>query len=444
MNINFIRFCSLLLLFFVLIFELAFVHLGQAATATVSVFPSTVTASIGQNFSIDVKIVNVFDLYGWEFKLGWNLSLLDLVNAVEGPFLKARGSTYFTYKHNATGGYLIADCTLLGMVHGVSGSGILATITFYVKNCGECPLDLYDMILLDSFEQLIPNQAVDGYGYFIYPHDVAITDVNASPLTALPGDIVNINVTAQNQGGYTEVFNVTVYANSEIVGKKSVSLDKGSSKIIPFMWNTTGFGKGDYTVSASASIVPSEVDTADNSKAANQIVTILYPGHDVAVINVEPFKTAVGQGYCTFIDVTVKNYGVFNETFDTTVQANKTAIQTQAVTLTSGNSTIIIFTWNTTSWSKGNYAINAYAWPVLGETDTTDNTHADGVVTVTIPGNVDGDFDVDIYDVVSICTAYGSKLGQLQYKPNCDINSDGKIDIYDVVIVCTHYGQKYP
>jgi len=68
----------------------------------------------------------------------------------------------------------------------------------------------------------------------------------------------------------------------------------------------------------------------------------------------------------------------------------------------------------------------------------------EGHSLMSIPGDVDGDRDVDIYDITSICTVYGSILGQPQYKPNCDINGDGKIDIYDVVTACIHYGQKNP
>ena len=44
----------------------------RASTTTVSVVPSSVTAYVGQNFSIDIAISDVLDLYGWEFKLSWN------------------------------------------------------------------------------------------------------------------------------------------------------------------------------------------------------------------------------------------------------------------------------------------------------------------------------------------------------------------------------------
>jgi len=52
--------------------------------------------------------------------------------------------------------------------------------------------------------------------------------------------------------------------------------------------------------------------------------------------------------------------------------------------------------------------------------------------------------ECDIYDIVKICAAYGSKEGDPKYVPECDINCDRKIDIYDVVIACIHYRQIDP
>lgn len=212
--------------------------------ATVSVFPSSVTAVVDQNFGINITVSGVSDLYGWEFRLSWNASLLNEVGIVEGPFLRNGGNTFFSYNNeNATVGHVVVDCALLGGVQGVSGSGTLATISFSVKDVGECPLDLHDLILLNSFEQPISCQDTDGYGHFTLGHDVAVVNVTFSPITVLQGEIVNINVTAENQGGFMENFNVTVYANSEAIGMQLVSLDSNSSAVIHFVWNTSGFRK---------------------------------------------------------------------------------------------------------------------------------------------------------------------------------------------------------
>jgi len=411
-----------------------------ASSTTVSVSPSTITASVGQNFTVNVTVSNVYDLYGWQFRLNWTAGLIEVVKVTEGPFLKL-GSTYFYWDINATAGRMVADCTLLGNVPGVSGSGTLATITFNVKGVGQSPLTLWDVVLLNSFEQSITCQVVSGYGYFKAAHDVAVSAVNVSPLTVLPGDIVYIDVTVQNKGGYTEIFNVTVYANSAVVGVQTVSLDATVSTILHFSWNTGGMGKGDYTISASASVVPGEVNTADNSFVAAEPVTILTLGHDVAVVGVFPSKTVVGEGYPMNITVKVKDYGTYNEVFNVTVYANKTAIWTREISLTSGTSAALTFTWNATGFAYGNYTISAYASPVQGEKDISDNLMS-RTVTLTIPGDINGDGSVNLQDLVFLAKAYGSSLGTARWNANADINGNLKVDLPDLVILAKNYTKK--
>jgi len=134
---------------------------------TVYVNPAVVNASVGEHFFLYIDISDVVDLYGWEFKLGWNASLLEVVSVEEGSFLKSGGETFFSEKTNNTAGYVHLACTLLGDVSGVNGSGILAIIEFRVKAPGECALDLYDTALGDSNLQSIPHVTNDGYGYFV-------------------------------------------------------------------------------------------------------------------------------------------------------------------------------------------------------------------------------------------------------------------------------------
>jgi len=165
-------------------------------------------------------------------------------------------------------------------------------------------------------------------------------------------------------------------------------------------------------------------------------ITIQYAIADIATTNVSTSKTVVGQGYNVSLSVTVENQGDYTETFNLTVYANETIIETKEVTLTSGNSTTITFTWNTSGFAKGNYTISAVADTVPGETDTADNTKDDGTVLVSIAGDVNGDRLVDISDLVITVGAIPSTptINPEIWNPNADINGDGVCDISDLVI----------
>jgi len=61
-----------------------------------------------------------------------------------------------------------------------------------------------------------------------------------------------------------------------------------------------------------------------------------------------------------------------------------------------------------------------------------------------IPGDVDGDLKVKMDDIIAICDAFGSKVGQPKYDPNLDINNDNKISMDDIMTAVEHFGQHYP
>ena len=177
----------------------------------------------------------------------------------------------------------------------------------------------------------------------------------------------------------------------------------------------------------------------------NTSVTVYgEPTHDVAVSNLVSSKTVVGHGFSTSISVTIVDQGNYPETFNLTAYANATSIASQNITLSSGNSTTITFMWNTTGFAKGNYTISAYAEPVQGETNTDDNMLTDGIVKVTIIGDVNGDGKVNIIDTFAVALAYGSYPGHPTWKPNYDINNDGKINLIDYFVTALNYGKTDP
>ncbi len=169
--------------------------------------------------------------------------------------------------------------------------------------------------------------------------------------------------------------------------------------------------------------------------------------HDVAVTNVTNSKSGcvpmptVGRNLTATVNVTVANQGNFTETVNVTAYANTTSVASQNVTLSSGNSTTIIFTWNTTGFAYGNYTISAYAQPVSGETDTGDNALTDGVVYVGVPGDVDANHKVEVKDILMLAKAYGTTPQSPKWSPNLDVNGDDKVDIKDILIAAKNYGK---
>jgi hypothetical protein len=63
---------------------------------------------------------------------------------------------------------------------------------------------------------------------------------------------------------------------------------------------------------------------------------------------------------------------------------------------------------------------------------------------VGIPGDVNGNGIVDIFDSVILAGAYNSKPGDPNWNPNADLNGDGVVDIIDIALIASHFGQHSP
>ncbi len=77
------------------------------------------------------------------------------------------------------------------------------------------------------------------------------------------------------------------------------------------------------------------------------------------------------------------------------------------------------------------------------EASTEDNWLMGDEVFVTLPGDADGDRDVDIFDIVRMAGAYGINMPDSRYDPNSDWEGDGDVDIFDIVTATTHYGENW-
>ena len=141
------------------------------------------------------------------------------------------------------------------------------------------------------------------------------------------------------------------------------------------------------------------------------------------------------------INVTAQNHGGLTEGFDVTAYANTQTIGTQHIFLNSNSSTILQFAWNTTDFTKGEYNITAYATPIEGETEITDNLGLGGFVKIVVPGDINGNGVINIIDAILLGNSFGSKPGYSNWNPNADINSNNIVNILDAIILATHMGK---
>ena len=100
-----------------------------------------------------------------------------------------------------------------------------------------------------------PVHDVSVYGFAV-SRDFAYSGVPANP--------VNLTVTAVNLGSISESFTVTFKASSMIITSQNIVLAAGGSLGLKFAWNTQSLARGNYTLLAHASTVPSETNIANN------------------------------------------------------------------------------------------------------------------------------------------------------------------------------------
>jgi len=394
-------------------------------------------------FSVDVVIDDVENLYGYEFKLGYDTYMLTCIGILVHPIL---GETRFSTKMQ-----LDDSLGLLWVKVEYRPPAIpittytpqsIVTLTFMVDNVGSSVLDLYDTNMTDPDQNPIDHEVTDGFVMTLI-RDVAVVGVTISNAWVYEGSIVNITVTVKNLGNISETFDVKAYYDSNIIGTQTVAgLNPNEEESLLFKWDTTGVESGIYTIKGEASQVPDEFNITNNVyvDGSTEIKKLI---RDVAVVGVSAVPTAVYQGGTVNITVTVRNEGNLTETFNVLIYYGSSNIGSVSVEDLAPNEELtFMYVWNTKGFPAcTNYTINVEAATVPEETDLADNYMTDGHVKIKIPGDINGDSTVDIKDIAIVALAFGSYLGHGKWNPEADLYKDDKIDIRDIAIVASNFGK---
>jgi len=472
-----------LLLASVITFTIVVQPVKSNPTTTISLDPSTITVHPNTNFTVNINIADVTNMAACSVVLEWDPSLLALFNITKGSFCE---DWSWIGDQNASVGRLAVFWNDPNSgAEPLSGSGTLAELGFHALTTGQCVLNLtstsimnasynliptppylgdangdmlvdpadlaavmrafiwgpynvtadfnsdgkidaYDiwcvalnwMRIYDTFSQTsqpleIPHQAHNGTVQVEATHDVGITKVKPNKTVVEQGYAVSINVTVENQGDYPETFNVTTYyMNVTII----------TPELWQIFWSMGDVNRDGYINQTDASIISANFGWTGP------------PGGNAADVN--------SDGIVNVLDAIVCSN---HQGLDIWTYFNLSGvIGKQEIDLPPRISTILTFTWDTTSVAKGNYTIKAIADTVPGETDTTDNTCTDGWIFVSIFCDVNGDRTVDMADISLMIDGFMATPGTdgqywhtppcefCPHSPNCDINDDSTIDMADI------------
>lgn len=139
---------------------ICFCQIGLAADGSVSVSPSTITASHGDVFSIDIIVDPAGnEVYGAQYELDFDKKMLKATSQDQGTFLGHDGSDTIEVTNNIDNyiGKIDYGETRIGdpeTVGGTSENGVLASITFEVIGSGTSELKLEAMLADSSAQQI--------------------------------------------------------------------------------------------------------------------------------------------------------------------------------------------------------------------------------------------------------------------------------------------------
>jgi len=325
--------------------------------AVVYVDPPVSYVSLGQTFSINVSIANVRDLCGYEFKLGYNSTILNVTKVVIQPFFNQPTWPWMRnqvpWRNNEEGLVWVCDCIFGPHAKPTSGSGTLVTITFNVIGVGDCEIDLgvpYSESKLAKWsgQMKIHHESENGQVKSRLPEHNIVVFLDA-PSHLAPADSVLLKAEVLNAGQNEETnVELQLLVNDSIVYLEVISfLQVGFSHSLSYMWTPSSV-EATLNVTAYASPVPNEDDITDNRKSQRVVVShvIKVPFHyptiqdaidaanprDVIVVSegtyyecliIDKSVTLTGQGNNTIIDggesdevigVTAKNVHISNFT----------------------------------------------------------------------------------------------------------------------------------
>jgi len=154
------------------------------------------------------------------------------------------------------------------------------------------------------------------FGKSVRIHDLAVTSVRPPAVYRRTGEIVNINATIANLGGFIETSQVSLFIGSTSVNVQSVTLAPGTSTTLTLTWNSTGQNPAIYPISVRVSLANGEFLTSNN--VLNSTLPLTFRGDvnrdgkgnilDVNIVNSRFGTSSSSPNYLADADVNHDGY----------------------------------------------------------------------------------------------------------------------------------------
>ena len=431
---------------------------------------SDLSLTPGSDFAVNVSIINASGIYGLEFELGFNASILQANTVTRGSFIPI-SATPVTQVDNISG-FVRFNVSLSSSL---DGSGDLAQISFHVQAFGGTALHLYGVQLIDSFGQLLPYTTADGSFDNVLLAKLAIDPPQIIDPTLVPPATFMINVTiADVRGLYGYQFNLTFNPNiliclqdqiQDVLNEThwspnlnivdnlngyifinvtyyppAVPLDVNSpTPLVTIKFRVKAIGGTNLTLT-DTHLVDSTGEPITHEDHNGYFQSLIV---DIGVLAVSASPGAILKGKSTNVTVTVTNEGNSTQSFSLNIYFNATLMVTMNITsLVANTNATVTVAVNTSTIIWGKYVLSAEVPPLPYETHTADNNLTDGIVTVNVPGDLNGDGVVNILDAILMSLAYGSTPGAPNWNPDADLNGDNVVNILDAILLGNYFGRR--
>lgn len=205
-------------------------------------------------------------------------------------------------------------------------------------------------------------------------HDLEVVNVTV-PTPVIQGQDYIVSVALQNNGDVEETFTVNLTDTPQGGSATPVGTSPpitlppegtpGNATTVTLPWSTSGIAAGTHTLTAEIPVLPSgEASTINNRKTTNVTVEV----HDIQLVSVNnPASATIGDP--VQVTASVRNNGNVNEgNIEVSLVAQPPGggtpipLETKTVSINSGATTPVNFTWNTACLSPaGNYTLSATA-----------------------------------------------------------------------------------